>query len=36
MNIDTVNPIPQTTQTLAKAFHVAPEGLHRYRGSQRG
>ena len=26
MNIDTVNPIPQTTQTLAKAFHVAPEG----------
>ena len=26
MNIDTVNPIPQTTQTLAKAFHVVFAG----------
>ena len=26
MNIDTVNPIPHTTQTLANAFHVAPAG----------
>lgn len=26
MNIETVNPIPQTTQTLAKAFHVVPSG----------
>jgi len=26
MNMDTVNPIPHMTQTLAKLFHVAPVG----------